>query len=102
MYVSGSGAVELSGGVDVSRFETGVYVKGGTFKMTEGSITGMGNGQGTGVHAKGGDVTLDTVTISNVAMGVRVEGKGAFKMERGSVTAFTGTGVSVGSAVTKS
>ncbi|ENN91330.1 right-handed parallel beta-helix repeat-containing protein [Bartonella schoenbuchensis] len=98
VIVDTSGTVELSGGVEVSRFETGVYVKGGTFKMTEGSITGMGNSQGTGIYAVGDDVTLNTVTISKVGVGVEVE-KGVLIMNQGSVKGFTGTGVMVGDGV---
>ncbi|AQX31197.1 hypothetical protein [Bartonella schoenbuchensis] len=96
VIVDTSGTVELSGGVEVSRFETGVYVKGGTFKMTEGEITG--DGKGTGVYMEGGVTLSGGVDISRFATGVRVE-KGVLIMNQGSVKGFTGTGVMVGSEV---
>ncbi|AQX31123.1 right-handed parallel beta-helix repeat-containing protein [Bartonella schoenbuchensis] len=108
--------------VNISQVETGVYAKKGTFKMTGGSvtdftgtgvmvgdgvksaslmgveITGKDSGDSYGVYARGGKVTLNMVTISKVGVGVRVE-KGVLKMEGGSVTEFTGTGVMVGDGV---
>ncbi|AQX31207.1 hypothetical protein [Bartonella schoenbuchensis] len=51
--------------------------------MTGGSITGMGNSQGTGIYAAGDDVTLSGgVDISRVKTGVYAE-KGTFKMTGG-------------------
>ncbi|AQX30160.1 right-handed parallel beta-helix repeat-containing protein [Bartonella schoenbuchensis] len=106
--------------VNISQVETGVYAKKGTFKMTGGSVTDFtgtgvmvgdgvtkadltrvtitGQNKGTGVMMMGGDVTLNMVMISQVEMGVYAR-KGVLKMEGGSVTEFTGTGVMVGEEV---
>nr|CBI82728.1 hypothetical protein BARSC_180001 [Bartonella schoenbuchensis R1] len=66
-----SGTVTLMN-VEVSRFETGVYVKKGVFKMTEGSITGNGAGS-YGVRVGDGDVKLSEVEISKgVLLKIRV------------------------------
>ncbi|WP_338023880.1 right-handed parallel beta-helix repeat-containing protein [Bartonella schoenbuchensis] len=80
----------------------GVYVGENvtSAELTRVKIEGKGSGQGTGVHAKGGEtVTLTEVTISRVQTGVYAE-KGTFKMDGGEIKEFTGYGVSVGENVT--
>ncbi|ENN91022.1 hypothetical protein [Bartonella schoenbuchensis] len=71
-------------GVDV-----GENVKSAELKGVE--IEGKNSGTGTGVYAKGGDVTLEKVEIKGVETGVYAE-KGIFKMDGGSVTEFTEKG----------
>ncbi|AQX31201.1 Right handed beta helix region [Bartonella schoenbuchensis R1] len=109
--------------VNISQVEMGVEVEKGVLIMNQGSVTDFtgtgvmvgdgvtsasltgttitGGGSGsTGVYARGGNVTLNMVTISKVGVGVEVE-KGTLIMNQGSVTDFTGTGVMVGDGVTK-
>ncbi|ENN92679.1 hypothetical protein m07a_01900 [Bartonella schoenbuchensis m07a] len=66
------------------------------------TITGQGGIGSYGVYAEGKEgmtLKLDDVKISRVQTGVYAE-KGIFKMDGGSVTKFTGYGVSVGDKVT--
>ncbi|AQX31206.1 right-handed parallel beta-helix repeat-containing protein [Bartonella schoenbuchensis] len=107
--------------VTISKVGVGVRVEKGVLIMNQGSvkgftgtgvmvgdgvesaslmgttITGKGSGS-TGVYARGGNVTLNMVNISQVEMGVEVE-KGVLIMNQGSVKGFTGTGVMVGEGV---
>ncbi|AQX30172.1 hypothetical protein BscR1v2_002170 [Bartonella schoenbuchensis R1] len=117
----GTGVMMMGGDVmlnmvNISRVKTGVYAEKGTLIMNQGSvtdfasygvmvgdgvksaslmgveITGKDSGDSYGVYAMGGDVTLNMVMISQVEMGVYAR-KGVLKMEGGSVTEFTKTGV---------
>ncbi|ENN91336.1 right-handed parallel beta-helix repeat-containing protein [Bartonella schoenbuchensis] len=127
IYAAGGETVTLTE-VTISRVQTGVYAEKGTFKMDGGEIKeftgygvsvgenvtsaeltrvkieGKGSGQGTGVHAKGGEtVTLNEVKISKVRVGVDVE-KGTLIMKGESTISLAngnsyGVGVYVGDKV---
>ncbi|ENN91922.1 hypothetical protein m07a_01910, partial [Bartonella schoenbuchensis m07a] len=96
------GVLEVNGRAMIAGTTMGLRVAGGSATMMGGMIQASGGSGSYGVivDTSGGEVTLNTVTISQFATGVYAK-KGAFKMTGGSVTEFTGTGVSVGSAVTK-
>ncbi|WP_343358098.1 hypothetical protein AAJP84_04310 [Bartonella schoenbuchensis] len=104
---AGGKGLEVEGGkvvmegkttITVAAGGTGLNVSGGTVMMEGGSITGKGN-TGTGVVINGrANVTLEGVNISQVEMGIYMEGE-SLMVEGGSI-GFAGTyGVYVGEKV---
>ncbi|WP_208541723.1 right-handed parallel beta-helix repeat-containing protein, partial [Bartonella capreoli] len=100
--VSG-GEVKMEGGsITVGVGGKGMSVSGGKATMVMGSITGNGSGS-KGVYVTGGsgNVTLENVNISEVEMGIWMEGSGELKVEEGTTIQFKGTyGVYAGGGVT--
>ncbi|AQX20174.1 hypothetical protein [Bartonella sp. WD16.2] len=54
------------------------------------------NGNGTGVHAEGGKVTIMGGAITNVQTGIVMMGKGTLKVEDNTTINFIGDGYGVG------